>query len=147
MPRFELNQRVKLADHYIGKDDPVYIVAEMSANHNNDFNRAIEIIHAAKEAGADAIKLQTYTADTMTIDSDKSYFQIDGGTLWDGMTLYKLYQQAYTPWEWQPKLMEEANKLADTIIKNTYRTLMTRGMKGCYVYCIDKKLQEYLKNR
>ena len=111
MPRFELNQRVKLADHYIGKDDPVYIVAEMSANHNNDFNRAIEIIHAAKEAGADAIKLQTYTADTMTIDSDKSYFQIDGGTLWDGMTLYKLYQKAYTPWEWQPKLMEEANKL------------------------------------
>lgn len=111
MPRFELNQRIKLKDHYIGKDDPVYIVAEMSANHNNDFNRAIEIIHAAKETGADAIKLQTYTADTMTIDSDKSYFQIDGGTLWDGMTLYKLYEQAYTPWEWQPRLMEEANKL------------------------------------
>ena len=111
MSMFELNRRIKLADHYIGADDPVYIIAEMSANHLQDYNRAVEIIHAAKEAGVDAIKLQTYTADTITIDSDKSYFQITGGTIWDGTTLHKLYEEAYTPWDWQPKLCEEAKKL------------------------------------
>ncbi len=111
MSMFELNQRIKLADHYIGANDPVYIIAEMSANHLQDYNRAVEIIHAAKEAGVDAIKLQTYTADTITIDSDKSYFQITGGTIWDGTTLHKLYEEAYTPWDWQPKLCEEAGKL------------------------------------
>ncbi len=111
MPDYNLNHQIHIGSRSVGADSPVYIVAEMSGNHNNDFGRAIEIIHAAKEAGADAVKLQTYTADTMTIDSDKSYFQIDGGTLWDGKTLYKLYQEAYTPWDWQPRLMEEANKL------------------------------------
>ena len=111
MSMFELNQRIKLAGHYIGANDPVYIIAEMSANHLQDYNRAVEIIHAAKEAGVDAIKLQTYTADTITIDSDKSYFQITGGTIWDGTTLHKLYEEAYTPWDWQPKLCEEAKKL------------------------------------
>lgn len=111
MSMFELNQRISLAGHYIGANDPVYIIAEMSANHLQDYNRAIEIIHAAKEAGVDAIKLQTYTADTITIDSDKSYFQITGGTIWDGTTLHKLYEEAFTPWDWQPKLCEEAKKL------------------------------------
>ncbi len=111
MSMFELNQRISLAGHYIGANDPVYIIAEMSANHLQDYNRAIEIIHAAKEAGVDAIKLQTYTADTITIDSDKSYFQITGGTIWDGTTLHKLYEEAYTPWDWQPGLCEEAKKL------------------------------------
>ena len=111
MSMFELSKRIKLADHMIGANDPVYIIAEMSANHLQDYNRAIEIIHAAKEAGVDAIKLQTYTADTITIDSDKSYFQITGGTIWDGTTLHKLYEEAYTPWDWQPKLCEEAKKL------------------------------------
>lgn len=105
------SESIKLSDHTINKNSPVYIVAELSANHLGDYNRALEIIHAAHEAGADAIKLQTYTADTMTIDCDKSYFQIYGGTLWDGTTLYKLYQDAYTPWEWHKGLMEEANKL------------------------------------
>lgn len=108
MPRYELNQNIKLADHIIGKDHPVYIIAEMSANHLQDYDRAVEIIHAAKEAGVDAIKLQTYTADTITIDSDKEYFQITGGTIWDGTTLHKLYEEAYTPWDWQPKLCEVA---------------------------------------
>ena len=111
MSMFELNQRISLAGHYIGANDPVYIIAEMSANHLQDYNRAIEIIHAAKEAGVDAIKLQTYTADTITIDSDKSYFQITGGTIWDGTTLHKLYEEAYTPWDWQPGLCKEAKKL------------------------------------
>ncbi len=111
MPKYELNNKIKLAGHNISDTDPVYIVAEMSANHLQDYNRAVEIINAAKEAGVDAIKLQTYTADTITIDSDKSYFQITGGTIWDGTTLHKLYEEAYTPWEWQPKLCEEAAKV------------------------------------
>lgn len=87
-----------------------YIIAEMSANHNQDFERAVQLVHAAKEAGADAIKLQTYTPDTITIDSDKEYFRIKG-TLWDGRTLHDLYGEAYTPWEWQPKLKEVADDL------------------------------------
>ena len=100
-----------IGNKLVGENAPAFIVAEISANHNQDFQRAVEIIHAAKEAGADAVKLQTYTADTITIDSDEPYFLIKEGTIWDGMTLYKLYQEAYTPWEWQPRLMEEANKL------------------------------------
>lgn len=103
--------QIKIGNRMIGEGCPVYIVAEMSANHLQDKNRALEIIHAAKEAGADAVKLQTYTADTITINSDKPYFQISGGTIWDGTTLYKLYEEAYTPWEWQPRLCEEAAAL------------------------------------
>ncbi len=106
-----MNQSFKIGNHTISKDSPVFVIAEMSANHLQDFNRAMEIVHAAKEAGADALKLQTYTADTITIDSDLPDFQITQGTIWDGTTLYRLYQEAYTPWEWQPKLMEEATKL------------------------------------
>jgi pseudaminic acid synthase len=95
----------------IGTTAPVYIVAEMSANHNQDFEQAVRIVQAAKEAGADAIKLQTYTADTLTIDSDQEYFRITGGMLWDGRSLYDLYREAYTPWEWQPKIKKIANDL------------------------------------
>ncbi|MCR4762375.1 MAG: pseudaminic acid synthase [Lachnospiraceae bacterium] len=102
---------VSIGDREVGGDAPAMIVAELSGNHNQDFGRAVELIHAAHEAGADAIKLQTYTADTITIDSDKPYFRLDHGTIWDGTTLYSLYQQAYTPWDWQPKLCEEAKKL------------------------------------
>jgi pseudaminic acid synthase len=87
------------------------VVAELSANHNQDFALAEETIKAAKQSGADAIKLQTYTADSMTIDCDNEYFRIRQGTIWDGTTFYKLYQQAYTPWEWQPKLKEVAEHL------------------------------------
>src|SRR5215475_4238095 len=95
----------------IGSGASTYIVAELSANHNQDFDQAVKIIHAAKEAGADAIKLQTYTADTITIDSDRPEFRIGGGTLWDGRNLHDLYGEAYTPWEWQPKLKQIANDL------------------------------------
>ena len=87
-----------------------YIIAEMSANHAGSFERAKEIIHAAKEAGADCIKIQTYTADTLTIDCDNKYFHIDDGT-WKGDTLYNLYKKAYTPWEWQADLKKEADKI------------------------------------
>ena len=87
-----------------------YIIAEMSENHAGSFERAKEIIHAAKEAGADCIKIQTYTADTLTIDCDNKYFHIDDGT-WKGDTLYNLYKKAFTPWEWQADLKNEADKI------------------------------------
>lgn len=103
---------MQIGEHQIGgKEYPCFIIAEMSANHLMDFDRAVKIIEAAKQAGADAIKLQTYTPDTITLDSEKSYFQITQGTIWDGTTLHKLYQQAYTPWEWQPKLKKIAEDM------------------------------------
>jgi len=89
----------------------VLIVAELSANHNQDLELAKETIYAIKESGADAVKLQTYTPDTMTIDSNKEYFRIRQGTLWDGKTFYELYKEAYTPWEWHYELKELAEKL------------------------------------
>ena len=95
----------------IGTKHPVWIIAELSANHNHDFEQAFQLIKAAKEAGADAIKLQTYTPDTLTIDCDNEYFRIGKGTIWQGKNLYQLYQEAYTPWEWQPKLKVIANDL------------------------------------
>ena len=99
-----------IGDRKIGDNHPVYIIAEMSANHNQDFEQAVKIIHAAKEAGADAIKIQTYTPDTITLDCDNDYFRING-TIWEGKNLYELYGEAYTPWEWQPKLKKIANDL------------------------------------
>lgn len=99
---------MKISNFEINKNSPTFIIAELSANHNHKFELAVETIRAAKRAGADAIKLQTYTADTITIDCDNDYFQINSGSLWDGTTLYKLYQQAYTPWEWHADLMKIA---------------------------------------
>jgi len=102
---------IEINGRYIGPGYPVYIVAEMSANHNQDFDRAVAIIRAAKDSGADAIKLQTFSADTHTIKSEKRCFRIEGGTPWDGSTLYDLYREAYMPWDWQPKLKEIADNL------------------------------------
>ncbi len=101
---------IKINDRLIGIGHPTYIIAEMSANHNQDFNQAVKIIEAAKEAGTDAVKLQTYTPDTITLDCDNDYFRIKG-TIWEGKNLYELYGEAYTPWEWQPKLKKIANDL------------------------------------
>jgi pseudaminic acid synthase len=103
--------RLTLGRHQIGPEQKVYVIAELSANHNQDFDRAVRIIHEAKNAGADAVKLQTYTPDTITVRSSRECFQIKGGTPWDGRTLHELYAEAYTPWEWQPKLKHVADDL------------------------------------
>jgi N-acetylneuraminate synthase len=106
-----MTNSIEINGRKIGAQESAYIVAEMSANHHQDFDEARRIIEAAAEAGADAIKLQTYTADTMTIESDDDVFRVGKGTLWEGRTLYDLYEEAYTPWDWQPKLKEFANDL------------------------------------
>jgi pseudaminic acid synthase len=100
---------MRIGDLDISEDSGVFIIAELSANHNGHLETALETIRAAKRAGADAIKLQTYTADSMTLDSDKNDFIIKG-TIWEGQNLYKLYKQAYTPWEWHKELFQEAHK-------------------------------------
>lgn len=102
---------IKIGDREINKNSPCFIVAELSANHNHDIEIAKKTIKAAKESGADAIKLQTYTPDTITIDCDSEYFQIKQGTVWDGTTLYKLYEKAYTPWQWHKELKEYAHNI------------------------------------
>jgi N-acetylneuraminate synthase len=101
---------IKINGRTIGPEKRVYIVAEMSANHHQDFEAAVKILQAAKEAGADAVKLQTYTPDTITLDCRSEYFQIKG-TIWEGRNLYDLYQEAFTPWEWQPKLKKISDDL------------------------------------
>ena len=103
-PYIEINGRK------IGPGFPVYIIAELSGNHGQDFNKAVELVEAAKSCGADAVKLQTYTPDTLTIECDNDYFRIRG-TLWNGRSLYGLYKEAFTPWEWQPKLKIIADKM------------------------------------
>lgn len=106
-----MTKRIKIGNRYVGEGERTYIVAEMSANHLQDYDRAKEIIRAAADAGADAVKLQTYTPETITLDCDNKYFQITQGTIWDGTTLHKLYETAYTPWEWHPALRDYAMEL------------------------------------
>lgn len=100
----------KIKERMIGEGHPVYIIAEMSANHAKSLERAKEIIRKAKECGVDCIKIQTYTPDTLTIDCKKEWFQVKNGT-WEGENLYQLYEKAYTPWEWQRELKEEADRV------------------------------------
>lgn len=106
-----MSAHVVIGEHCVGFGCPTYIIAEMSANHSQSFDQAVKILRAAKEAGADAVKLQTYTPDTLTIKSDMPEFRISSGSIWDGRILYDLYSEAYMPWEWQPKLKEIANDL------------------------------------
>lgn len=101
---------IEIGHRKIGPGHPTYLIAEMSANHKQSFEQAIKIVQKIKEAGADAIKVQTYTADTMTLDCDKRHFRIRN-TIWRGRKLYDLYREAYMPWEWQPKLKDMAEKL------------------------------------
>jgi N-acetylneuraminate synthase len=111
---FQIGQRE------VGPNQPVYIIAELSANHRQQYSEAVKLVKAAKECGADAVKIQTYTPDTITIKSDTPEFLIGGGTLWDGKTLYELYGEAYTPWDWQPKLKKLADKLGITLFSTPF---------------------------
>lgn len=115
-----MTDSIQIGKRRIGAGSPAYCIAELSANHNQDFSQAVRIIEAAKEAGADAVKLQTYTPDTITIESKQEYFRVGGGTLWDGRTLYELYGEAYTPWDWQPKLKKVANDLGMDLFSSAF---------------------------
>ena len=114
-----MSLEVNIDGRLIGPKHPPYIIAELSANHNGDINRAYEIMEAAKRAGADAIKLQTYTPDTITLDCESEDFQIRGG-LWDGQSLYNLYKNAYMPWDWHKLLFDRAKELEMTIFSSPF---------------------------
>src|SRR3989344_7112309 len=101
-------KKFKMGDRVIGGNNPVFIIAELSGNHHQDFDQAMELIDAAAEAGVDAIKSQTYTADTITLNSDAPPFQVKVNDAWRGQTLHSLYQTAYTPWDWLPKMKAHA---------------------------------------
>jgi len=113
------NPTISIAGRTIGKNTAPYIIAEMSANHNGKIEQAFKIIEEAKKAGTDAIKIQTYRADTITLDSDREEFMIHGG-LWDGWNLYKLYEWAQTPWEWHEQLFKHAKKVGITIFSSPF---------------------------
>lgn len=110
----------KIDKKEIGENKPTFIIAELSANHMNDFDIAVKTIEAMAEAGADAVKFQTFTPDTITIDCDNEYFQIKQGTVWDGQFLHKLYEDAYMPWDWQPKLKKIAENLGLIVFSSPF---------------------------
>jgi pseudaminic acid synthase len=114
-----MNPKITISARPIGTEYPPYVIAELSANHNGKFDTAMKIIEEAKKAGADAIKLQTYTADTITLNIDAEEFQIHGG-LWDGKTLYQLYQDAHMPWAWHKPLFEYALKIGIPIFSSPF---------------------------
>lgn len=120
---------INIAGRRIAADTAPYIIAELSANHNGKLEIALKIIEEAKKAGADAVKLQTYTADTITLDCDSEEFQIRGG-LWDGKTLYQLYQEAHMPWEWHKPLFEHARKLGITIFSSPFDNTAVDLLEG-----------------
>jgi pseudaminic acid synthase len=111
---------ITIAGQKIGPNEPVYVIAEVSANHNQNFDQAVRLLEVAKESGADAVKIQTYTADTITLNARTPHFQVGGGTIWDGRSLYDLYQEAYTPWDWQPKLKAIADQLGIILFSSPF---------------------------
>ena len=110
----------KIGKKNVGGNAPAFIVAELSANHLHDINVALKTIKSIKDSGADAVKIQTYTPDTITIDCRNKHFMIHHKTIWDGMNLYDLYKTAYTPWDWQPKLKKYADKLGLTFFSSPF---------------------------
>lgn len=149
-----MSNSVNINGRMVGDGNPAYIIAEMSGNHAGSIDRALELIHAAKEAGADCVKIQTYTPDTMTIDCSNEYFQIEKGT-WEGENLYSLYQKAYTPWEWQAQLRDEAAKMGIDFLSTPFdRTsvdfleeLGVRFYKIASFELVDIPLLEYIASR
>lgn len=119
----------EIAGAKIGAEHPPYLIAEMSGNHNGDINRALALIDAAKASGADAVKLQTYTADTITIDSDRPEFQLTDG-LWKGRSLYELYQEAHTPWDWHESLFRHAKDIGITIFSSPFDPTAADFLQG-----------------
>lgn len=112
-------QRIRIDGRAIGPHEPPYVVAELSANHNGQLSKALRLIEEAKKAGADAVKVQSYKADTITLNCDSEEFKIRGG-LWDGRTLYELYEEAHMPWEWHQPLFEHARKVGITLFSSPF---------------------------
>ena len=114
---------ISIKENKIGLNHKPFIIAEMSGNHNKSFDRALEIVEAASKTGVNALKIQTYTADTITLDvSEGEFFIEDKNSLWKGKSLYELYEEAYTPWEWHKPIMERANHY---ILKNLSFSMIT----------------------
>lgn len=145
---------ININGRMVGDGHPAYIIAEMSANHAGSMERALELIHVAKESGADCVKIQTYTPDTMTIDCGNEYFHIGKGT-WEGENLYSLYRKAYTPWEWQAQLRDEAARVGIDFLSTAFdRTsvdfleeLGVRFYKIASFELVDIPLLEYIASR
>lgn len=125
-----MSLEVRIGNKIIGDNHPCFIIAEMSGNHNMDYHRAEAIVRAAADAGVDAIKLQTYTADTITLNSNNPIFQTEDGSLWEGQSLYELYQKAYTPWEWQPRLKQLADDLGIILFSSPFDVSAVDFLEG-----------------
>ena len=126
---------IRIRDRIVGHGRPAYIVAEMSANHHRDFGQAVRLVQQAHAAGADAIKLQTYTADTLTLDARDERFRIRG-SVWNGQYLHDLYREAYTPWEWQPKLKAVADDLGLDLFSSPFDATAVRFLDSMNVPAI-----------
>lgn len=125
-----MTAEITIAGRKIGPGHPVYVIAELSANHRGKLDEAHKLIRAVAESGADAVKLQTYTADTLTIDCDRPWFRIGEGTLWNGRTLFDLYQEAFTPWEWHAELKAEAERLGMALFSTPFDATAVEFLKS-----------------
>jgi pseudaminic acid synthase len=121
---------IEIAGRRIGPGHPPYVIAELSANHGQQLERALELVGLAADAGADAVKLQTYTPDTITLASDKPWFRIASGTRWDGRTLHDLYAEAYTPWEWHADLKAEADRRGIHLFSSPFDSMAVELLEG-----------------